>query len=191
MGYQYDDNVRLESLDEDIFADEGDYVTVGYFSGKYNLINNPDYKTGLGYSHYQTWHDDLERYDLVGSTFNIYTKYSLHPLTFGLSYIPSYYWLDSESFLMQHQIRPEMTWKVNEKLITRLSYSYYRNNRFQDNDRDGHTNEVFLNAYYRVGEKKKYLFGGIGYEDNSASHADQYYEQIKTQQRYNKSGHLC
>ncbi len=180
MGYQYDDNVRLEPLDQDIYADEGDYVAVGYFSGKYNVVNRQDYKMGLGYSHYQTWHADLDQYDLVGSIFNLYGKYRLRPLTFGLSYVPSYYWVDSEDFLMRHQVKPEVMWRVKKNLATRLSYSYSRNNHFQDNDRDGHTNEVFLDAFYGIGDKRRCLFGGIGYEVNSASHPDQYYGQLKT-----------
>jgi hypothetical protein len=179
-GYQYDDNVRLEPLDQDIYADEDDYVAVGYLSGRYDVFNRQDYKMGLGYSHYQTWHDDLEQYDLVGSIFNFYGKYLLRPFTFTLSYLPTYYWLDSESFLMRHQVRPEVMWRVNKNLATRLSYSYYRNNHFQDNKRDGHTNEVFLDAYYRIGDKRGSLFGGIGHEDTSASHPDQYYGQLKT-----------
>jgi len=180
LSYQYDDNVRLEPVDEDIYADEDDYVAVGYFSCTYNFVNRKDYKMGLGYSHYQTWHDDLEEYDLVGSIFNLYAKYRIRPFTFSLNYLPTYYWVESDSFLMQHQLRPEVMWKVNENLVTRFAYMYYRNNYFQDNGRDGHTNEVFLDAYYRIGGKGGYLFGGIGYEDNSASHPDQHYGRLKT-----------
>ena len=180
MGYLYDDNVMLEPLDEDFYADEGDYVTTGFFSGRYNVVNRRDYKMGLGYSHYQTWHDDLEQYDLVGSIFNLYAKYRFDPFTFGLSYLPSYYWVESDSFLMCHQLRPDVMWSVNKDLVTRFSYGYYRNNHFQNNDRDGHTNEVSLDAYYKIGDKGGQLSGGIGYEDISASHPDQYYGQMKT-----------
>ncbi|MBW2107021.1 MAG: tetratricopeptide repeat protein, partial [Deltaproteobacteria bacterium] len=66
LSYKYDDNVRLEPLDKDIYADEDDYVTEGYFSGRYNIVNRQDYNIGLGYSHYQTWHKNLENYDLTG-----------------------------------------------------------------------------------------------------------------------------
>jgi hypothetical protein len=180
IGYQYDDNVRLEPLEQDIFVDEADSVIEAYFSGSYSLVNREDYKIGVAYSHYQTWHLDLGEYDLVGSIFSLYGKYRLPPFTFGFSYLPSYYWLESDSFLMRHQLRPEVSWKVSKNLVTQLAYSYYRNNNFQDNDRDGHTNELSLNAYYSIGEKRGHLFGGIGYEDNTASHPDQYYDQLKT-----------
>ncbi|MBW1614924.1 MAG: DUF560 domain-containing protein, partial [Deltaproteobacteria bacterium] len=55
-----------------------------------------------------------------------------------------------------------------------------KNDYFQDDNKDGNTNEVFLDVYYSIGEKKGYLFGGIGYKDNSASHPDHYYAQLKT-----------
>lgn len=180
VGYEYDDNVMLEPVDDNIYSDEDDTLLVGYFSGGYDIINRRNFKMGAEYSHYQTMHDDLDEYDLTGSIGNVYARYSMAPVTFGLSYLPHYYWVDSDSFLMRHQLRSDVTWKVDSDLFTRLSYSYYRNNHFQDDNRDGHTNEVFLDAYYILGVNKGYLFAGIGYEDNSASHADEYYEQLKT-----------
>jgi hypothetical protein len=77
-------------------------------------------------------------------------------------------------------VKPEVTWKYDKNLSTRLSYSYYDNEYFQNEDRTGHTNEVFLDAYYSILNKKGYIFGGIGYEDNSASQPDEKYDRIKT-----------
>ncbi len=180
LSYKYADNVRLEPLDKDIYADEDDYVTVGYFSGRYNIVNRQDYKMGVGYSHYQTWHSKLENYDLTGSIFDLYGKYRIRPFTIALSYLPTYYWVHSDKYLMRHHVKPEVMYKVNEDLVMRFSYSYYKNDYFRDDTKDGNTNEVFLNFYYSIGEKRGYLFGGIGYEDNSASHPDYYYVQLKT-----------
>ncbi|MCP4106760.1 MAG: DUF560 domain-containing protein [Desulfobacteraceae bacterium] len=177
IGYQYDDNVRLESLDSDVSADDSDYVVEGYFSGKYNVIDRKDLKTGIEYSHYQTWHKELGEYDLTGSIIDINAKYNLHPFTFGFSYLPSYYWVDSETYLRQHRFRPEVMWKADENLTVRFSYSYYTNNYPRDDARDGHANDVFLDLYYTLSDKKGYLFGGIGYEDISAS-SDNCYGQF-------------
>ena len=181
IGTQYDDNVRLEPLDDDIYAEDDDMVTVLYFSGKYNFVNKNDVKLGAGYNHYQTWHNDLTTYDLIGSILNFYIKYRLDDrFRFGFSYLPSYYWVDSDSFLMRHQYKPEVIWKIDDNLSARLSYSYYRNKNFRNHEKNGHTNDVFLDLYYNILGKRGYLFGGIGYEDNTASHPDQYYEQIKS-----------
>jgi hypothetical protein len=180
IGYHYDDNVPLEPLDEDVYSDEEDYVTKVFFSGKYNFVNRKEYKIGAGYSHYQTWHNDLAEYDLIGSIFRLYAKYRLQPLTFGFNYIPSYYWLDSDSYVRRHKVRPEVTWKCNENLSTRLSYSYYDDENFRNDDRDGHANEVFLDAYYSILGKRGLVFGGIGYDGKSASHPDQDFGRLKT-----------
>ena len=180
VGYQYDDNVRLEPLDEDLYTDESDNATVIVFSGRYNVVNRPNYKIGAGYNHFQTCYDSLKEFDLVGSAGNFYTKYRMNPFTLGVSYLPTYYWLDDKSYLMRHQIKPEITWKVAENFTTKFAYSYYRNNYFQNNNRDGHTHEGFLNVYYSIKDQKGLLFAGFGYEDNTASDADQYYGQWKT-----------
>ena len=81
---------------------------------------------------------------------------------------------------MKHHLKPDVSLKINENLVSKLSYSYYRNKYFEDKNRDGHTHEGVLNFYYRLGGQMGYLFGGFGYEDVTASHPDQYYGQLKT-----------
>jgi tetratricopeptide (TPR) repeat protein len=180
LGYQYDSNVRVEPLDQDIYPDEGDFAAVGYLSGKYYFVNRKAIKLGAGYSHYQTRHNELREYDLIGSIFNLDAKYRLDPFAFGFSYIPSFYWLDSDKFQKRHEFRPDVMWRATRSLVVTLTYSYYINDYFQDNDRDGRTHEGFLNAFYSIGKKGGYLFGGVGYEKNSASSADQDFGQLKT-----------
>ena len=163
LGIQYDDNVVLEPVDEDIVTDENDWLNVFYYSGRYNVVNRQDIILGAGYNHYQTWHHDLDEYDLTGSILDIYGEYHFNPFAFSLTYSPNYFWLDSDSYLMKHRINPEVKWRINKDIVTRLSYSYYRNKYFDDEDRNGHSNELFLNLYYRLGNKIGYLFGGLGY----------------------------
>jgi tetratricopeptide (TPR) repeat protein len=185
-GIHHDDNIPLDPVDGDVAGvtgDESGIVAKAYFSGKYNVVNRKDYQIGAGYSHYQTWHDghdDLDEFDLIASIFKVYGKYRFQPFTLGLSYMPTYYWLDSDSYLRRHEIKPEVTWKCHEKLSTRLSYSYYADERFDLDEKDGHTNEGFLDAYYSILGKTGYLFGGIGYEDRDARHPDQDYGRLKT-----------
>ncbi|MDM8525441.1 tetratricopeptide repeat protein [Desulfococcaceae bacterium HSG8] len=181
-GYRYDDNVQLRPLDEDAPTNQADYLTEGAFSGKYSLVNTGTFHLGAGYSHYQKYHNELKEYDLTGSIFTLSAKYRLHPLTFGFSYLPSYYWINSESYLMCHQFRPEISWTLDDRISSRLSFSFYEDNHFQDYEKDGHTNDFFLDVYYNLfdnnPDKKGYLFGGIGYEDKSSSQA---YGQYKAQ----------
>jgi tetratricopeptide (TPR) repeat protein len=179
-GFYYDDNVPLDPVDRDVYSDEDDFVTKGYFSGKYNFVNKKEYNIGAGYRHYQAWHHDVNRLDQTGSVFDLYAKYRLKPLTLGVSFLPSYYWLDVKSYLRRYGVKPEVVWKCHENFSAGVSYSYYDNEYFQNEDRTGHTNDISLNAYYTILNKKGYIFGGVGYEDNSASHADQDYNRIRT-----------
>lgn len=176
----YDDNVRLEPIDDYIFSDEADYVAKAYFSGRYNLADRGDYKIDVGYGHYQTVHRALKQYDLVGSTFDFGIKYDLELFALGISYLPSFYWVDSGGFLLRHELTPELTWKLDENLSGKLSYIFCYNNYFQNSGRDGHSSGFFQDICYKLRGKEDYLFGGIGYDDNSASHPDYSYDRVRT-----------
>lgn len=180
LGIQYDDNVVLEPADEEVFVGEEDWLAVLFLTGRYNVINRQDYIIGAGYNHYQTWHHDLDQYNLTGSILDLFATYRLNPFTFGFTYSPNYYWLDSASYIRKHHFKPEVSFKVNKDLLSKLSYSYYDNKYFKDRDRDGHTHEGRLNVYYRLGGQMGYLFGELGYEDVTASRSDRYYVQLKT-----------
>ncbi len=180
VSYGYDDYVQLKPLDSNIYKKKADYVTTGYFAGKYNFINKTDKKMGIGYSHYQAWHNDLYEYDLTGSLLDIYFKYKYKDIIFGLNYLPSYYWVNSESYLMYHLFKFDLGLKLSKNFNTKISYSHYANNYLQDNNRDGHTNEIFMNIFYNIGDDKGSVFGGFGLEDNSPSHPDYSYTRLKT-----------
>ncbi|MCP4689215.1 MAG: tetratricopeptide repeat protein [Desulfobacterales bacterium] len=174
-GLQYDDNVRL-AADEDVYADEGDFAFSGYFSGRYDFITGEKFKIGAGGSVYQTSYYKLKDYDQTGSFLNLYASYRLEPFTFDFSYVPAYYWFDYKSFLIRHHFRPEATWRISEKFLTRLSYGYSENNYFQDDELDGRTHETGLIFYYNVSPELGYLFAEVDHEDTKASHPDYDYK---------------
>lgn len=180
-GMQYDDNVQLEPLDEDVFADESDWSFVGYFSGRYHVVNQPAFKAGAGYSHYQTRHGKLTDYDITGSIGDIYAKYQAAPLTLGISYQPAYYWVHADSFLMRHSFSPQMTWQFNRQNYIRLRYRYMLNNYFEDRGRDGHANIGELDVFHAVGPG--YLSWGLGLADNSARRSDEEYDEFEARIR--------
>ncbi|MBN2063033.1 MAG: DUF560 domain-containing protein [Deltaproteobacteria bacterium] len=177
LGYQYDSNVRLAALNEDIYSNKDDYVTVGYFSGSYRFINKQEYVLGAGYNHFQNWHNDLEQYDLIGSIFNIYGQYHTGALTYSLSFLPHFYWVDSSRYMRKQQLKPEISYKISDELLLRFSYSFYWNNHLRDDGRDGHTNDPSLTLYYSLKDRQGYLFAGIGYEDESTTHPDHDYDK--------------
>ena len=181
IGYQYDDNVRYEPLDEDIFSNEDDFFTSIDLLGRYNFVNRTDWKLSAGYYHYQSLYNRLDEYDLVESVPSISVKYQMDPLMFGLNYYYYYYWIDYQRYLRRHRLIPDITWNVTDNFSTRLKYSYYDNEHFQDNRYDGDNHEVSFLVDYRhlVDEKEIILIGEIGYEDNNATHPDEYYNRVK------------
>ncbi|OQX24409.1 MAG: hypothetical protein BWK80_20970 [Desulfobacteraceae bacterium IS3] len=180
IGRQYDDNVSLGQLDEEEHSDEDDLLTVGYFSGRYNFVHKRDCQIGLGYSHYQTWYKDMDEYDMTGSIFTLYAKYRIRPFTLGFSYLPSFYWVDSDSYLKRHQFMPEIIWEMSEHVVSRLSYSYYDDDYPDDEARSGKTHELFIDIFCILPGNKASLYGGLGYEDNAASASEYAYTQIKS-----------
>jgi len=179
LGYGYDDNVRLEPIDSDLFADEEDRFFAGYFSGKYDLFTSKGITTGVGYNHYEKRYADLKDFNLRGSIFQFYGNYASPPFTFSLSYVPYYYWLDADSYLMRHQVGPSVFWKMSERIIGFLKYAYLRDNYFSNNRKDGHSHTVDGSIYYDLLDGKGYLFGGLGYADKSASHPDESYSLLE------------
>lgn len=180
-GYVYDDNVVLEPADQDIVSNESDHALMLYFSGNYDVIKDRQVTSGIGYSHYQSWYKDLDEYDLTGSMGNVYFNYQFtESWMIGVKYLPTYYWVDSKSFLMQHQINPSVLWMLDNYNAVDFSYSYYRNNYFTDNSRDGHSNKISADYSHGFSEIDGYIFCGIGYEVYSASARDEDFSELRT-----------
>ncbi|MFW5989626.1 MAG: tetratricopeptide repeat protein, partial [Desulfosudaceae bacterium] len=96
IGCEYDDNALLEPIDQDdLYAEEDDFITTASFSGGYDFIKTATMVLGAGYSHYQMWYSDNTEYDLTGSIFDVHARYRRGAFTAGLTYKPAYYWLDS------------------------------------------------------------------------------------------------
>lgn len=179
--YVYDDNVVLEPADQDIVSDETDSALMAYLNGDWDLVRGPRLTAGVGYSHYQIWYQDLKEYDLTGSIGNFYVDYQWNEcLDLGLSYLPTYYWVDSDSYLMQHQVRPSVSLQLNSNSVLDLSYGYYRNNYFSDDGRDGHANEINADYSRALTTLDAYFFCGAGYEMNSADAKDEEFSELKT-----------
>lgn len=176
---RYDDNVQLEPSDTDTYTDEGDSAAIAYFSGRYQFINRESLAMGAGYTHYQTWYDDLSEYDLTGSIFSIYTRYRFYPFNFGLACLPSYYWADGDSYLRRRQFRPDLIMEISDSLTGRFSYTYCKDDYIQNEERNGSSHDFSLDFYYGIPNAFGTLSGGLAYESSSASHPDYDYGQLK------------
>lgn len=179
--YVYDDNVVLEPADQDIVSDEKDSALLTYLNGDWDLIRGPRMTAGIGYSHYQTWYRNLNEYDFTGSIGNFYLNYQCNEsFNLGLKYLPTYYWVDSDSYLMQHRVKPSVTWTPSQNNAIDIAYSYYDNNYFTDNTRDGHANELTAEYSHALSSFDAYIFCGFGYEINSAAQKDEDFSEFKT-----------
>ena len=178
-GAQYDDNVRLDPVDADIGEEEGDVLFEGFFSASYRFLDNTPWQMGAGLTQYQTLHQDFDDYDLTGTIGNLYARCYHSPFLFSLGYLPSYYWVSGDSFLMRHQIRPELSYRINERLFTRISYNFYANNYFEDSARDGETHGLLLDGYVDPLYRNVMLFTQLGAEYNAADGDDEKYDSVK------------
>ena len=172
LAYEYDDNVPLEPTDQDdLYSDEKDSMILGYVEGEYNFVDQDTVILGAGISRFQSWHMDLDEYDASDTAIELYGQYMADPFTYALQISPSIYQLDGEDYLLTIQVRPEVSYTVNQQLSLWLSYTFsnndYRKSAYDDRDSDNH--EVFLDTVYTFADDKGYVLGGIGYEYNDAS----------------------
>jgi len=186
IGYEFNDNVPVQPDDLDLYdkhfleyEDEDDHALYCFLSGKYKIVNKKKFQLGIGYDHYQSFYSDLSDYDLTGSIFNLFLKFRIEKLSLNLDYKPSFYWLDSEKYLMQHSVSPGIQLNFNKYFSSRLSYSFHSNNYDINEDRDGNSNDVFLDMFYSFDKNIGTLFGGIGFGNNSSDHPDYEYDRIK------------
>jgi tetratricopeptide (TPR) repeat protein len=172
LAYEYDDNVPLEPTDQDdLYSEEKDSLILGYAAGQYNFVNQDTVIVGAGLSRFQTWHVELDEYDVSETALKLYGYYLTDTFTYGLKLVPSIYQLDGEDYLLTTQVKPEVSYAINQQVSLWLSYTYSSNDYRQSDfdDRDGSSHEVFLDAVYTLDGDRGYVLGGIGYEDNTAS----------------------
>ncbi len=181
LGWEYDDNEALEPIDDnDLFADDADYIFSGFLSASYDLIRTDRFIFGAGYSHYLTIHKEIEEYDLSASLFDVYARYRRNAYTYSFQYNPDYYWLDSESYLCRHEFRFIVS-RMFDNVLTEFTGIHRRDNNMYDPDKDGYANEVFFRCRYSLPEEKGELRAGLGYEVNTADHRDHDYKTIGTE----------
>ncbi|MDM8538526.1 tetratricopeptide repeat protein, partial [Desulfobacterales bacterium HSG17] len=176
---RFDDNVTLVNDDDESASGENDFISIALFSGSYKFLNKKNYQAGAGYSYYGTWYSDLSQYDLSANIFNAFAKYQLNDFSFDFDYSPSKYQLDSKSYMTRHQLKPRVSWDINEHFKTGLTYSYTISDYAKNDDKDGHANAISVNGYYSLPQQLGLVFAGIGYEDITATNAHEYYDQIK------------
>jgi len=180
LQYVYDDNVPLEPTGQDsLYSDESDSGIYGYAGGRYNIVNRNDFILGAGIARGQVWYSDLTQFNTSDTSADIYTSYKMQSFRFGLAYIPRLYRIDDEDYLLQHQIRPAISWQPSRDLLTRFVYAYYIKDYQVENNRDGNLHDGYLDVYYNILNGRGYVFGGLGYEVSSSEASEYGYNRSK------------
>jgi len=180
LGLEYDDNVNLGPVDEDVFAGDEDFAATIYFSGMFKFINTLNRKMGIGYSHYQVSYQDLSEFNLtagVGSLF--YQERINQELYVSFSYLPSHYWVDKEHYLHRNQLSPTLLYRLDDTKGLRFSYNFIDNNYYIDRDRSGQANDFKIDYITMLFNKNGDLTVGAFYEDNDASDPDDDYDLLR------------
>ncbi len=183
LGRQWDDNVRLEPLDLNLFSDESDFLTLAYLSGSYNRRFGKEDHVAVraGYSHYQTLHDDLDEYDLTASLADVAGEYRFDRLSFGLAYSPSYYWLDGDGYLLRHLITPRMSWRISENLTANASAGVGSDHYIEEDARDGWSGIPRIGFIYGMPDLEIRLLGHLAYEFKDADASHESYDRFQTE----------
>jgi len=169
LRYVYDDNVPLEPTGQDsLYSDESDSGIYGYAAGSYNIVDRHNIIVGAGVARGQIWYSDFDQFDTSDTNADIYASYKKRSWRFGLSYLPRLFQIDGEDYLVQHQLRPYVSWQPSRNTLTRFGYSYYLKDYQQVDQRDGSLHEGYADIYYNILNGRGYVFGGLGYESNSA-----------------------
>ncbi len=171
LGFQYDDNVGLDPPDRDFdkeFNEEDDWMSTVFFSSGWDFFKRNGLIFGGGYNHYQSWYLDTNEYNLTASMFRLYSSYAMQPFVLSLEYSPSAYRVDNEAFLTSHRIKPSAAWKMSENIEVGAYYRF-TNNDYEDNERDGNANGMFLNLTWKAAVDFK-VFAEAGYEKTSADY---------------------
>jgi hypothetical protein len=147
IGFQYDDNVVLESNDEVIdFGQKADGRAVFTFVGRLLPVHNPRWQLGLEYDLFQSLHFDLNEFDLQSHTGRLFTHVKSKGVTWRLAGGYTFTLLDNARYLEEFSIVPSAKIQQTEALFIVPSLRYSTSNFFNQvippgqgdaRDRDG------------------------------------------------------
>jgi len=180
LAVEYDDNVRLDPVNEDLFADEGDMAVTAYFSWKYKFVNTLNRKIGIGYSHYQIFYQDLSEFDLTAAMPSLFYQERLNPEWYvSFNFLPSYYWVDNKDYLRRNQLSPTVLYRFNQTRGLRFSYDFIDDEYATDKDRSGEGHQFkfdFISTLLSKGD----ITVGVIYAVQGAKHPDYEYDLLRT-----------
>lgn len=178
ISFQYDDNVGLVAPYVKTSNDD-DFSLAAYLKGTYRFLRTQDYEIGAGYNHFQTMHQELTDYDITGSTIDLYGKYKYDQTIVGINYQPSYYWISHERFMVCHRFTPQLTWKVTQDYILRMSYTYANKHYYEEISQNGHSHILSFMNIFKIKPYHSNVYLAANAEENHAAGLDKQYKQLQ------------
>jgi hypothetical protein len=173
LGLEYDDNVRLDPVNEDLFADEGDWATTFYFSWKYKFVNTLNRKIGFGYSHYQSFYQDLSEFNLTGGILSLFYQERFNTNWYvSFNILPSYYWVDRRGYLHRNQLSPTVLYRFDQNNGIRFAYDFTDDDYSTDKGRTGQGHNFKLDYITTLFNRKADLTIGTIYGTQNARDPD-------------------
>ncbi len=185
LGVEYDDNVTLQSVDEDVsgVSDKEDERAVVNLKLAHRTFVEPG-EFGLSYAFYQSLHQDLTEYNVQGHTGTLYFASDLRPFQPSIQYNYDYYFVDGDEYLAKHTLVPSLNISVASPNITQVYFQYENMNYLisvdeDEYDRSGSANSIGLSQYFSIVDGKGYIKIGAEYKDNNAEGDDWDYSGSK------------
>jgi len=177
LGIAYDDNVELFSPDEDVDSD--DFLNTILIFGRYHLVNDAEFKMGVGYGHYQSTHIDTSEANLINSNLFFYTTLQNESYQWNTELMPSYFWLNSNRFLQRTQLRSRISFNIENVIVPHIYYAYTMDNHFQDAHRDANRHGVGLGISFMFDPDIYQLQTRFSSDKISSSHQNHNYEKLQ------------
>jgi tetratricopeptide (TPR) repeat protein len=185
LGVEYDDNVTLQSANEDVstVSDKEDERLVANLKVTGKTFLDPG-EFGASYAFYQSLHQDLTEYNVQGHTATLYFASNLRPVQPSIQYSYDYYFVDNDEYLAKHTLTPSLNISVFSPHITQVYFQYESLNYLisvdeDEYDRSGFSNSIGLNQYLSIIDGKGYIKIGAEYKDNDAQGDDWDYSGSK------------
>lgn len=178
LSREYDDNVRLLPDDFDVAAFEKDWVTSAFLSGTYHFFNRRVFSVDAGYTHFQSWYDKLDDYNLSLSMPELSARYRRKSLTFKLSYLPAFYRVADKSYLNRQQIRSGVAWQSTGNISASLAYQFSDTDNKMDDGKDGQTHGILIRTDFTILSGKGLLWAELSVEDYDAVSAYESYRRL-------------
>jgi Tfp pilus assembly protein PilF len=172
---QYDDNVIVQPKEEEGYfsptqiVDEKDWKWLFYSKANYSIFWNPNWDMGIALTIYNTTHNDLSAYDLLGLTPSLFFNYRMKDLMFKLSMDRDYYQLGHDDYLHSNAFTAEASWIETQKAFISGSLRVSKNNYVDVPGRDSIMREYRLDQYYFFKQDFYLRIGGRLEEENTDS----------------------